>query len=94
MSNYDLKDGFYACDSNPFWFRVYNHPEVGRIIIGFSIWKNRPGYRTLTIKLSEWLDSKENAKVKIVPDHDRSADREFIRDYRRIMRAAKEAAKP
>lgn len=88
----DLPDGFYACDQDPLWFRLYTPPGSAQIIIGWSIWKNRPGYRTLTITFDEWRARPENRKAKIRKDRDRTQDKEFIRDYRAIMQMAKDAA--
>lgn len=85
-----LPDGFYACEEWPLWFKLHTLHGVQNIW-GFSIWRNRPGYRTLGIPFVDWR-ARHPAKLKILPDSNRVADREFIRDYREIARMAKEAA--
>lgn len=86
-----LPDGFYACSEWPLWFTLRTHHGIQNIW-GFSIWKNQPGYRTLGIPFhgpSGWL-ARHPKGVKIENDRDRTLDKEFLRDYRRIMKAAKE----
>lgn len=35
--------------------KVNNHPTCGLIIWGYSVYKRKPGFRTLGIKLTEWV---------------------------------------
>ena len=87
----DLKPGFYRCDRWPHWFMV-NVPRLdpAPCVWGFSIWKNVAGYRTLGVRLAEWLSRDEQKGIVIEPDHDRTADKKWLREYR----AAEKAKKP
>lgn len=78
-----MKEGFYRCDMWPYHFMVNDRG----ILWGFSIWKNKPGYRTFGAHFSEWQVARLFPPVE--PDHDRTLDKEFLREYRAKMKAEK-----
>ena len=73
-----LPEGFYAatnCDQvaagETFYFRVHDHPELGPVVWGFSVYRRERGYRTLGRQLAGWLALPANTNILIVPDCDR-----------------------
>jgi hypothetical protein len=77
-----LDDGFYACSVWPYWFQILTHRDGSKNIWGFSIWKNQPGYRTLSIPFTDWLSKQPHRRLGIVPDRNRVSDLGWIADYR------------
>lgn len=60
-------DGEFA-----FWVNVRQGVKVAW---GFSVWRGRPGYRTLGLDLAGWLARPANAAIVIREDRDRRLDK-------------------
>lgn len=67
--------GFYVAfgsDLGPVgFFKVYNHPTVGLTVWGLSRYRGNIGYRTLGLRLEDWL-SCQSKGVQYRPDSNRS----------------------
>jgi hypothetical protein len=68
----EIGPGYYLAFNSDhgltFHFKVVDHPTEGLCAWGLSMYRRSIGYRTLGMKLPEWLARPDNSKIVIYED--------------------------